>query len=161
MSRLSNGATEKEVAKVTRTSLFISLIMLAMMTVFGRPLILILYGNEFKQAYEILVIMMTGVIGMVFYKMVYAYNVVQGRRVVNLLFLGVAAITNIIGNYFLIPVGGVLAAAGVSVISYIVCGFCFLIYFHRKTKISYLDILFIKKKDFKTLTAFLKAKDKT
>lgn len=147
MSRLSNGAGADEVAKITRTSLAVSLIMLMLMLLLGRPFINLLYGAEFEYAYEILVIMLVGVVGMVFYKMVYAYNVVNGKRGVNLIFLGAAAIANIIGNYFLIPVGGIFAAAWASVISYVVCGVAFLMYFHITTGTKYSEILFLKKSD--------------
>ena len=112
-----------------------------------KPFILLLYGEEYAGAYEILVIMLIGVVGMVFYKMIYAFNVVNGKRVINLVFLGAAAVLNIIGNYFLIPLGGIAAAAWASVISYIVCGLAFLIYFCRTEKIRVGDMLFIKKSD--------------
>ena len=147
MSRLSNGAGKEEVAKVTRTSLAVSVSMLILMILLGHPVILMLYGAEFEQAYEILIIMLVGVVGMVFYKMVYAYNVVNGKRAVNLLFLGLAAVANIIGNYCLIPVGGIFAAAWASVISYLVCGFAFLVYFHRAADVKYYELLFLKKSD--------------
>lgn len=40
---------------------------------------------------------------MIFYKMVYSYNISRGKRGVNLVILGGAAIINVIGNYFTIP----------------------------------------------------------
>ncbi|MBO5315032.1 MAG: polysaccharide biosynthesis C-terminal domain-containing protein [Clostridia bacterium] len=156
MSRLSNGADGEEVAKVTRTSLAVSVLMLALMILLGKPVILILYGSEFVKAYEILVIMLIGVIGMVFYKMIYAYNVANGKRVINLLFLSFAAIANIIGNYLLIPVGGIVAAAWSSVISYVICGMAFLIYFCHIEKIRIKDIVFVKKSDIKSMFDLIK-----
>lgn len=147
MSKLTNGAKAEEVAKVTRASLAISLLMLLVMVIMGRPVVTWLYGTEFSDAYGILIIMMIGVIGMVFYKMVYVYNIVNGKRGINLLFLGVSAIANIIGNYLLIPIGGIFAAAWASVISYLICGIAFLVYFHSTTGIGYSEMLFLKKSD--------------
>ena len=147
MSKLSNGSGASEVAKVTRTSIAVSFFMLVLMVVFGKPVVLLLYGAEFEKAYEILIVMLVGVIGMVFYKMVYAFNVVQGRRIINLVYLGGAAVVNAIGNYFLIPIGGILAAAWASVISYLVCGGAFLIYFHRTASVKYSEMLILKKSD--------------
>lgn len=155
-SRLCNGAGKEEVAKVTRTSLAVSALMLILMILFGRPVILALYGTEFVKSYEILVIMLIGVIGMVFYKMIYAYNVVNGKRVINLLFLGLAAIANMIGNYLLIPAGGILAAAWASVISYVTCGVAFLIYFCSTEKIKIKDIVLVKKSDIKSVFDVIK-----
>ncbi len=147
MSHLANGSDKQETAKVTRMSLLVVVFMLVCLIVLGKPFILLLYGEEYAGAYEILVIMLIGVVGMVFYKMIYAFNVVNGKRVINLVFLGAAAVLNIIGNYFLIPLGGIAAAAWASVISYIVCGLAFLIYFCRTEKIRVGDMLFIKKSD--------------
>ena len=147
MSHLANGSDKQETAKVTRMSLLVVVFMLVCLILLGKPFILLLYGEEYAGAYEILVIMLIGVVGMVFYKMIYAFNVVNGKRVINLVFLGAAAVLNIIGNYFLIPLGGIAAAAWASVISYIVCGLAFLIYFCRTEKIRVGDMLFIKKSD--------------
>lgn len=159
MSRLSNGKGAEEVAKVTRMSLAVSLIMLIVMAVFGKPFILLLYGWEFEKAYEILVIMLIGVVGMVFYKMIYAYNVVNGKRAINLLFLCLAAIINVIGNYCLIPIGGIFAAAWSSVISYLVCGIAFLIYFYCKNNIKLSELLIIKKSDISATLGAMKNKN--
>lgn len=158
MSKLSNGADKSEVSRVTRVSLAVSLAMLVLLAVFGKLIIHILYGDEYKDAYGILLIMLVGVIGMVFYKMVYAFNVVNGKRVVNLVFLGAASGINIIANYFLIPIGGIFAAAWASVISYMVCGFAFLVYFHRATGVKYKEILIPKKSDFLSFVELIKGR---
>lgn len=147
MSHLANGSNKDETAKVTRLSLAVILAMLVAMILLGKPFILFLYGNEYEDAYSIFLIMLAGVVGMVFYKMIYAHNVVHGKRIVNLIFLGIAAIANIVWNYLLIPYGGIFAAAWASVISYLVCGFAFLIYFCITEKVNIKDVLFVKKSD--------------
>ncbi len=156
MSHLAGGRDKEEVAKVTRMSLCVVLFMLAGMVFLGKPFILLLYGAEYSGAYEILIIMLVGVIGMVFYKMVYAYNVVNGNRTVNLLFLALAAILNIIGNYFSIPIGGIAAAAWASVLSYTVCGFAYLVYFCTVEKVKVTHMLFIRKEDIHSALLLIK-----
>ena len=156
MSHLANGSNKEETAKVTRLSLAVILAMLVAMILLGKPFILFLYGEEYADAYGILLIMLAGVVGMVFYKMIYAHNVVHGKRTVNLVFLGLAAIANIAGNYFMIPYGGIFAAAWASVISYLICGLAFLIYFCVTEKVNIKDVLFIKKSDIVSLKNMLK-----
>jgi O-antigen/teichoic acid export membrane protein len=149
VSRLSKGKKEAEVASVIRYSLFVGLLVMALMVAVGRPLIIFLYGWDFRDAYLITVIMLAGVIAMIFYKMTYAYNVVNGHRGVNFTYLGIAAVTNVIGNFLLIPYYGIYAAASVSVVSYTICGFFFLRYFHRKSGIPYREILVVSVTDLK------------
>lgn len=156
MSRLSNGSDKQEVAKVTRSSLAVSVVVLILMVLLGKHAIIILYGVEFEKSYEILIIMLVGVIGMVFYKMIYAYNVVNGKRVINLVFLGASAVANIIGNLFFIPMGGIIAAAWASVVSYSVCGLSFLMYFCYTEKIRVLDVLLLKKTDVSAMMKLFK-----
>lgn len=157
MSRLCNGAGRDEVAKVTRISLAVSIAMLLLAALFGRQMIWLLYGPEFRSAYEILIIMLAGVVGMIFYKMVYAYNVVNGKRAINLIFLGVAAIANVIGNLLLIPIGGIFAAAWASVISYLVCGAAFLVYFRYTTGIKCSQMLFLQRADLRSVQNMLRS----
>ena len=156
MSRLSKNSDKYEVAKVTRVSLHIALAVLVMAFLLGRSAILILYGPDFERAYEILIIMLVGVVGMVFYKMVYSYNVVNGKKTINLMFLMVAAIVNAVLNLIFIPRGGIFAAAWSSVVSYLICGFVFLAYFCFVEKVKLTDMIFLKKEDVNFMTKDLK-----
>ena len=88
LSRLSRGTDNSEVAKVIRISLALSISMLIIFVLCGQWVINFLYGAEYAGSYQILVIMLIGVIGMIFYKMVYSYNVVYGRKVINMVFWG-------------------------------------------------------------------------
>ena len=90
---------------------------------------------------------------MIFYKIVYSYNVVNGYKTVNLILLGIAAIINIVGNLILIPIMGIKGAALTSVISYLICGILFLIYFKEKTNIKLSELIIVQKDD---INLFLK-----
>lgn len=158
LSKLVRGKGEDEVAKVIRINFAICLLATVGLVIFGKPIVQFLYGEEFALVYPVMVLLLVGMLGMIFYKMVYSYNIAQGKRTINLIFLGTAAGVNVIGNLFLIPFMGIWGAAIMSVASYIVCGICFLVYFHAKSKIPYRDILFIKKQDLKTMVGFFKKK---
>ncbi len=156
LSRLIKGKREDEVAKVLRINLFFCLVAIIGLILIGKPAVALLYGPEFAQSYYVMLLMLVGVFGMIFYKMIYSYNISQGRRWINLLFLGGAALINIVGNLFTIPLYGIWGAGIVSVTAYVVCGICFLVYFHRVSNISYPKLLFIQKEDIAQVKAFLK-----
>ena len=122
--------------------------------IIGKPLIRMLYGSEYEGAYYITLIICAGVIGMVFYKMIYSFNVANGDKNVNLYLLGISAIANVFLNAITIPFLGSYGAAIASLVSYFVCGVGFLFFFTRKTNIKLMDVVFIKKDDLK----FLKGK---
>lgn len=158
LSKLANGKKCDEVARITRMSLLIVVFFALLFALVGKPIIHLLYGLEFIEAYNVIVVLIIGIIGMVFYKMVYSYNVVNGKRVVNLILLGIAAIANIVFNLFLIPNYGILGAGIASTVSYFVCGLCFLIYFCKETDISYRDMILIKKNDIALFSNLLRTK---
>lgn len=158
LSKLVKGKKEDEVAKVLRINLAVCVLSVIALVLLGKPVIRFLYGAEFENAYYVMVLMLIGVIGMIFYKMVYSYNISKGKRVINLIFLGIAAIANVIGNFFLIPVIGIWGAALTSIVSYDICGICFLVYFHNVSKIPYTKLLFIQKSDFSVIKKFIAEK---
>ncbi len=151
LSKLTKGKNENEVAKVTRLSLAISAIFMFCTIILGYPFILILYGKEFLPAYDILLLLLVGVFGMVFYKMIYSYNVSKGKRGLNFVLLFLAALANVGLNIVLIPRFGIYGAAFASTVSYLVCGIGFLITFCKETHLRYRNILFIKREDIHAL----------
>lgn len=155
LSKLVKGKKESEVARVIRISTLVCIVSIIGLIAVGKPLITLLYGKEYEETYYIMVMMLIGVLGMIFYKMVYSYNVAQGKRAINLIFLGTAAVTNVIGNLILIPNLGIYGAAITSIVSYNVCGICFLVYFHKVSKISFKEILVVQKSDITVIKGFL------
>ncbi len=151
LSKLVGGKGAEEVAKVSRISFFITMICEILVIIFGKPLIRVLYGSEYDGAYFITLIICAGVIGMVFYKMIYSFNVANGDKNVNLFLLGISALANIILNALTIPLLGSYGAAIASLVSYFVCGIGFLIFFSRKTGTKIWDIVVINKDDFVVL----------
>ncbi|MBR2927386.1 MAG: polysaccharide biosynthesis C-terminal domain-containing protein [Clostridia bacterium] len=155
---VKNGKGECEVAKVIRISLFVCTLCVLLLALLGKWAILLLYGPEFDLAYYVMLIMLIGVEGMIFYKMVYSYNVSRGKRTINLIFLGLSAVVNVIGNLILIPLYGIIGAAIMSVVSYLVCGICFLVYFHCVSQVPITQILFPQKEDLDMLKGFFQKK---
>ena len=147
LSKLTKGKNAHEVAKVIRISIFCTLIACLMFLIFGKIMVTVLFGKQFLSAYGIMLILFLGVFPMIFYKMIYAYNVVYGYKMVNFSILLGVAVLNIVLNMILIPYWGVLGAAWASVFSYILSGALFVFYFKRKAELQYIDIILIKKQD--------------
>ena len=148
LSRLCKGKGTEEVARIIRLNLAVVLALIVVVAIVSGPFVRLVYGKEYVGADIITVIMLTGVLGMIFYKMIYAYNVSQGKRAINLILLCLAAVLNIVGNLILIPIMGIYGAAWTSVISYNICGIAFLIYFRCVSKIPVFKIIFLQKEDF-------------
>ena len=157
LSRLckEKGRGEEEVAKIIRINLVVTVATVLFTALVSKPFVNIVYGEEYLGADVITVIMLAGVIGMIFYKMVYSYNVSLGKRAVNLTFLGVAAAVNVIGNLIFIPSFGIYGAALTSVISYTLCGICFLVYFKCVSGVPLRRMLFIQKEDIALIKELL------
>jgi len=156
LSKLCKGNTsgEVEVSKVIRLNTAVSIGMILVISFLSVPMVHYVYGAEYYGAEMITTIILLGTVGMIFYKMIYSYNISRGKRLVSLIFLAISAALNVIGNYFLIPLMGIYGAALTSVISYSICGLCFLIYFHHASQIPYHKILFIQKEDIQMVKQF-------
>lgn len=154
--KLASGKSEEEVSKITRISLWVTFICVLGMAAVGEPLIRLVFGAEYDGAYMVFINIALGVLGMVFYKMIYAYNVVNGHKNVNFVLLLIAAVSNVVLNYFLIKSMGINGAAIASTVSYCICGLGFLFYFVRTTEQSAKNLLLPTKGDFTQLKGFIR-----
>ena len=155
LSKLAKGKNKDEVCKVTRINIFIVAIFSMFLAIVGRLIIELLYGEEYSEAYTIILTLLVGIFGMIFYKSVYSYNVIQGDRWKNFIFLGVAASVNVFLDVFLIPEIGIWGAAIASTLSYSICGLFFLNDFCKKTTTGYYEMIFITKRDILSITKLL------
>lgn len=155
LSKLVKGKKEDEVARVVRVNVLITVICIVIFVFIGKPFILFLYGKAFEQAYLVLLFMMLGVIGMIFYKMIYSYNVSQGKRLINLYFLGGTAVIHTICNFIAIPKFGMWGALASTIIAYNICGLAFLVYFHRVSAVPYNQLILVQKQDINDIRRYL------
>jgi len=155
-SKLAGGRSKEEVCRITRLSLWVTFAFVLGMALVGKPLIGFVYGAEFGGAYTVFLNISLGVLGMVFYKMIYAYNVVNGHKSVNFVLLFTAAVINVVLNYFFILRWSINGAAIASTVSYTVCGLSFLIYFVCQAKTSPRDLLLVKRQDITELIHFIR-----
>lgn len=160
-SKLAGGKREDEVSKISRVSFCVTALCLILVAIVGKPLIIFAYGNQYADAYNITMIILLGVLGMIFYKVVYAYNVVVGKRKLNFVLLASSVLLNIVLNFFFINAFGVIGAGYASLISFVVCGISFLISFTYCTKIKFLDMIILHREDIRLVKdIFLQKKKK-
>lgn len=155
LSKLVLGKKEDEVAKVCKFSFWIMFLLSIIIFFSGKKLICFLFGAEYTDSYYVAVIELFGVLGMIYMKMIMAYNVVKKKPITNLLILSLGVITNILANMILIPVWGINGAAIASMFSYILCGSGFLIVFIKNTKFTAREMILLSKSDIQVIKNIL------
>lgn len=147
VSHLAKGKDATETAFVIRLCNTGCFILILGLIALGRPFINIVFGAEYDGAYQIMLILLLGVFSMIYYKAIANYNIAMGKQAVSVILLSVSVVSNVIANYFLIPVWGIYGAGIASVISYALCGILFIIFFHKETQIPIKDMIFVKRSD--------------
>ena len=148
-SRMAKEAGYSETVFVAKINIYGVWIVMFLMLFLGKYIINFLYGQEYVEAHYITVIMLFGVSGMTIYKILYPYYLANNLRTISLIILAISTSINIILNFILIPFFGIMGAASVAAISYMVCGIAYMIDFNKRTNSKISDFLLIKKTDFK------------
>jgi len=151
ISNLAKGKGSDEVCFVIRICNTACIIVVLGIIALGQPFINIFFGMEYSGAYSITVVILVGVIFMVYYKMIAAYNIVQGKQRENFVYLIISVIGNVIANAILIPIYGNIGAAMASIFSYAISAFLFTYRFIRETSTKMSDLLIINKRDITRL----------
>ena len=141
ISKVARTDEVKPVNKALQMSLLCILIVGFGFVLLGRSFIMLLYGADFIESYNITLILIIGCLSMVFFKIIGVLMLAEGRRVFFFMTLLISAVLNIIGNVISIPKFGMYGAAWCSVISYTICGFIFIVYYIKLKNVRTIDIL--------------------
>lgn len=120
-----------------------------------KPLVRVLYGEEYIQAGNVMVILLLSIAIASIGKIVPTYFSTEGKSKIHLVVSAMVLLTNIIMNAILIPKIGILGAAIASTISYTFYGGLYLILLNR-SGIKIKDMLFIQKSDIITIKKEIK-----
>lgn len=156
ISKLAKGKGEEEVARVMRICFLASIMTAIGIMLLGKLVIDFLYGSEYAGAEQITYVAVWGTTVMVFFKMVSQYNVVQHRQHLNVIFLSIAILLNIVFNMLLIPSCGIMGAAIATIIGHLVSSLIFLIYFYKVSNIPISKMIIIQKEDLNSIIELLK-----
>jgi O-antigen/teichoic acid export membrane protein len=134
-----------------RWVIIINFILLLPVIFAGSYLFPLIFGESFDQMYVLFILLTPGIIALSVLSILSTY--LAGADVVhlNLFTAFIAMIIICLGDYYLIPVYGVKAAAAVSGLAYLICTATALLLFVRKTGISIKKIITVKKSDFELL----------
>lgn len=138
---------DDDIISVIRVSNYVMLAVAVVELIFGKHFIVICYGKEYLQSFQVLLILLLGVPAMAWFKIIYTLFNAQGKRKTSFSLLFLSAILNIIVNYLIIPVWEIYGAALASVCSYAICGFVFLYMYSRMIKCNMLSFFIIHKSD--------------
>lgn len=137
-----------------KINFYISLLIFIIILLFGDIIIEFLYGVAFLPSYDVIKLIIVGVIPMTFYKLINTLYVAKGKMKLSFMILTLAGIINIVVNLIFIPIYGINGAAVASLISYFFCGMAFYCFFVKDNKLSGLEAFYIKKAEI----LFLKEK---
>lgn len=158
VSKLSKGASDHEVAKVSRISFWASVFFCILIFAFGQWVIDVLYGAEYTDAYSIILITATGILVVSYFKFIAQYNIVNKKQFLNVAMLSIAIIADVVLNLLFIPIWGINGAAFATSIGNAVCGVVFILYFCKCTGIHFSEMIVPQKEDIKMLMTLFNKK---
>lgn len=155
VSKLSKGSNEHDVADVCKISFWASSLMCIFFLILGKPVINLLYGSEYKEAYMALLISSFGTVAISYFKLIAQYNIVNKKQLLNVFMLSVAIVTDVVFNLLFIPLWGVNGAALATGIGNFVCGIVFVIWFSKKSGIPVSEMVIPQKRDIDMIKRYL------
>lgn len=144
---MKQNAAEQKLGVLVRMISFVMLIVFLCLLIFGQTLFPFLLGESFSSVWNYLLIIFPGIWALSIQTILSAYVAGQNKVRINLYGSSLALIIIMIGNIILIPLYGVVAAAIVSSVGYLVNMLFILIYIQRSTDLDPLHFLFLKKQD--------------
>ena len=154
-SRTAKDDAIGEVTMSMKVNLYLTLCMIVGILVLGKPVIWLLAGAEYLPAYPVTVLLIAGIIPMSYFKIIGTLLLAQGKKYTYLGMLTLSVVANIICNMFTIPLWGKMGAAAASVVSYMVAGGCFLVYYLRTYNIPARDVFLFKPEEIARLKGML------
>ena len=157
-SKLSKGADNKEVSKICRLCLYVSLILCIAAMAVGKWGICLLYGSEYNNSYTVMSICALGAVFIGYFKLIAQYNIINKKQIYNVIILSISILVNIVGNLLFIPAYGINGAALATCLGHIVCGAVFIIQFCKNTNTKLKNMVVINKNDLRLLKKIRESK---
>lgn len=146
-SRTSRGNPIREINYTIKLNMYISLVLILFMLLFGKEVVLIYSGAEYLEAVPVTQIILLGVPAMALFKITNPLYLANGKQKQYCFILAVSVFTSIVMNLLLIPLMGNCGAALASVMAYSVCGVTFYVQYIREYKVKWYEPLLPRKGD--------------
>ena len=150
-----NDFRQKLTTDYFKLSLSLALVFLVGILIFGKIFIENIYGLEFNAAITPLIILSIGALIKSPSACMNSYFKSNGRPEELYKTSIYSVIVNILLCFVLIPIFGIVGAAIASSISYFIYGIIMIIKFNNTTQISFLNLIIINRKDFKSMKNFI------
>jgi len=138
-----------KVAQLLRLSIVIICFAAAILYLFSRFIIILMYGEAFEGSVMVLNALLPGVLLLTVFKVANMDLSGKGKPWVSIKAMIPALIVNVILNVIFIPEYGAVGAALASTISYSIAAILFLFFYSTETQISISDLIILKKTDLK------------
>jgi O-antigen/teichoic acid export membrane protein len=135
------------VTKITRFLGIPLLFITFLLIIFGKPILSIVFGWEFTQAYIPMIWILLGTFVLSYHVILDNYFAGKGYPAITIWAPGLTLVVNIGLNLFLIPLYGISGAAMASCFAYIFLTVIKLTVFCQKNKVTYQDFFIINRQD--------------
>lgn len=134
-----------------KINIYISLIVIILFTFIGNEFINLVYGSDFGGSFYVCLILISGTIPMIFFKLISTLYQAIGKQHYSFWILALSVLINFVINILLIPLYGIYGAAISSVFSYLICGLIMMYTFQKIYKIKSKKFFVININDYKSL----------
>jgi O-antigen/teichoic acid export membrane protein len=139
------------IVQISRIVFFMNLIFILFIVAMGKFLFPLILGKSFDQMYPLFIQMIPGIISLSLLAVVSTYFSGNNKVIINLMVSLLGLICVFLGNWFFIPLYGVLAASVVSSAAYTICFLVAWLLFSFRSKNRVLDLFSFRKSDFKLI----------
>lgn len=140
-NRAARKDNPEEILAAIFGNMIICLVVLIGFIVLGKWFLGFMYGEEFIDAYLLVLLLFIGTFPMALYKLIHPIYIANGKTGIVVLLLSIAVGVNFIGNLILIPIYSGVGAAISSIVSYMICGVAFFIKFKHDYDIKVIGTL--------------------
>ena len=156
---LASTQNEEEIhlfsAKVCRNTLFITTLGAISLSLIGKYLILLFYGNAYFRSINPMLLILPGIVAMTGYKILTRDFSSRDRQQVPIIAAIFSLIVNVCLNFLWIPKYGIEGASLASTVAYLLAGAILIIVVKVESNIPFRKILLINKEDLKYFIVLL------
>lgn len=134
-----------------KINLYFSFIVIIIFSIFGNGFISFIYGEEFSGSFLVSLILISGTIPMIFFKLISTLYQAVGKQHYSFYTLALSVLINFVFNVITIPFMGIIGAAISSVFSYLICGLIMLSTFKKLYNIRLKDFFIVNSNELNIL----------
>lgn len=131
------------------------LLLFIVVAIFGKQFFIVIFGETFNKMQAPMLILIPGIFSLSVLVLLSAYFSGKGKVKVNVQGAILALIVMIAGDYFLVPLYGIIAAAAVSTVSYTVNMLYALYIFYKDYHVNFIEFFKWRKADYNWFTNLL------